>query len=263
MMSIPASCSDDRVALARRGVLSPTEWYAFATHLSECPDCRIAWRLAGDFDRSAPARPGDERIIARAAKRASGLSARPRVNLVRVAVAAAVTIVAAGVASGAILLRARYADLAIRAEENARPRSSKVRVARPGHATTPAAMPTAFVSQSTAERQAGAATVAGSGPQRLVRAPEAGKSTTSSAKHMASLAAPDDRLSPALAPRPHQEDAATLFAFAVAERQQGRQQTAIAGFRSLQRQFPNLEGEMCQCLKLHNPLHCELLFNLS
>ena len=92
MMPIPVSCPDDRVALARRGVLSPTEWQAFATHLSECPDCRIAWRLASDFDRSAPARPGDDRIIARGAKKASASSARPRANLVRVAVAAAVTI---------------------------------------------------------------------------------------------------------------------------------------------------------------------------
>jgi TolA-binding protein len=85
--SVP--CMEDRVALARRGALSPAEWQEFASHLTVCVDCRVAWRLTSDFEHSAEARPGDERIIARG---------------VKAAMAASAVLVAAGAASAAIVL---------------------------------------------------------------------------------------------------------------------------------------------------------------
>ncbi len=49
MRSIAPSCSDDRMGLARRGALSSAELLDFATHLSTCADCRIAWRVSAEF----------------------------------------------------------------------------------------------------------------------------------------------------------------------------------------------------------------------
>ena len=98
-------CSDDCLVLARRGALSWSAWNDLATHLATCPDCRIDWQLSADFDGSAGAVPGDERMIARAADAAT---ARMPLGLVRVAVAAGALLAVAGVASGAIVLHARY-----------------------------------------------------------------------------------------------------------------------------------------------------------
>ncbi|HEY5282715.1 MAG TPA: hypothetical protein VIM14_07995, partial [Polyangia bacterium] len=241
MMPIPVSCPDDRMALARRGALSPTEWQVFATHLSECRDCRIAWRLAGDFDRDAPTTPGDERLIARGVKKALASSARPRSTLVRVAVAAAATIVAAGVASGAMVLRARYAGVAIHAEDNAKTRNPKVLHGAGSIQVTPPATPAGAaegVVESAAEKQPGTATTATPNAQRIVNASGTARTVARPAKQTASLATSNASPREVLAPPPHQEDAASLFTLAVAERQQGRPQTAIAGFRALQRRFP-------------------------
>ena len=108
MKSVAQPCSDHRLVLARRGALSASEWQDFAAHLSTCADCRIAWRFFADFAGSAGAMPGDERIIARAAKAALGAPTSPRVRRIRLAFATAAMLVAASVASGAVALRSRY-----------------------------------------------------------------------------------------------------------------------------------------------------------
>jgi len=103
-----ASCSEERMDRARRGILPAPEMIDFATHLTLCPDCRMAWRIFADFQGSAGAVPGDELIVERAT-RAALASGRGRTRRwVSAIPAAAAVLVAAGVASGAIALRARY-----------------------------------------------------------------------------------------------------------------------------------------------------------
>jgi len=107
-MKFDASCSEERMDRARRGMLPAPEMIDFATHLTTCPDCRMAWRIAADFQGSAGPVPGDERIVERAARAALASGRRPARRWVSAIPAAAAVVVAAGVASGAMALRARY-----------------------------------------------------------------------------------------------------------------------------------------------------------
>jgi hypothetical protein len=106
MKSFPSACRDERVALARRGTLGTAEWQDFATHLTGCADCRIAWRLAVDFDHADEARVGDERLVARAVAAAALPVASAHRRGLRVAVAAAAILLVVGGASAAIAWRA-------------------------------------------------------------------------------------------------------------------------------------------------------------
>lgn len=245
MKSIPVSCCDERVALARRGTLSASEWQDFATHLTVCIDCRIAWRLASDFDRSASARPGDERMIARGVKLALAPVARSQGALVRIAIAASVTLVAAGVASGAMVLHARYAGPAGWPAE-----IGKTAPPRPRGVGVPRAMPATTADQATPVGPSIAEGLEAEGSEALAAKPaspagEASRVTRAVAKpvvrapqQVASVDQSSATASPLLSPPSQRDDAAGLFAQAVAERQQGRAEMAIAAFRALQRRYP-------------------------
>ena len=248
MNPISVSCCEDRVALARRGALSPLEWQDFATHLAVCVDCRVAWRLSMDFEHSAAARPGDERIVARGVKLALASSARPHPNLIRFAFAAAVVLVAASAASAALLLHVRHSGPAESPHTPGKVRPAKSRGARSNGAmsqvpvaslATPAVeIPAAHPAPSQAAASAApAATASASPPVERANA----DSTARPSQQVAALD-PFERagspLSPPPAP-PRREDAPGRFAQALAERQEGRGQTAIATFRRLQREFPD------------------------
>jgi hypothetical protein len=140
MRSIPQVCPDDRVARARQGVLSAAEWHGFATHLATCADCRITWRLMVDFERSAAPAPGDERILGRAAKLALAGARGRRVHAFRIGVAAAVTLLVAGVASGAILLRTHQLGVSTDRTVPARSAGSKARAMATPSADQPVAL---------------------------------------------------------------------------------------------------------------------------
>jgi len=253
MKSIPVSCSDERAALARRGTLTASEWQDFATHLTTCIDCRMAWRLAADFDQSAPARAGDERMIARAVNLALTPAARKRGTMVRIAIAAAVTLVAAGVASGAMVLRARFAEpgggLAMN-ENAAHPRSRGVgglRAASVVSTPAPVAPAAEFPAQVSDDSVPFAVPLAVplTGPT-VVPAPEPARVSRPGAKpnarlpqRVASVEPVVDPASPLLSPPSQRDDAPGLFAQAMVERQEGRSQLATAGFRALQRRYPD------------------------
>ena len=247
MNSTSMSCGEDRVALARRGALSPEEWQDFATHLAECVDCRVAWRLGMDFEHGAPARPGDERIVSRGVKAALASSARRRPNLIRLALAASVVLVAASAASAALLLHVRHSGQAESQPTPSKIRPAKSRAARnaaaaPQVQTVPAEspagpaveLPAALPAPSQASAPAAPATTAPASPkvERVSARPSPEVATLDPFEHAGSP------LSPPPAPPPR-EDAPGLFARALAERQEGRGQTAIATFRRLEREFPD------------------------
>ena len=211
MRAIPPSCSDDRAARARQGVLATAEWQEFAAHLATCADCRITWRLMVDFEQSAAPEPGDERILERAAKLALAGDLGRRVHGFRVGVAAAVTLVVAGAASGAMLLRNRH--LATSPELTKPARSAGTRASRA--AASPAAQPVEADEH------------AHTSPKAIERAN----------RHVAIVAR--NASPPAIAREPALpvEDAASLFARALSEREQGRTSVAAATFRSLQNRF--------------------------
>ena len=252
MKSLSVSCTDDRVVLARRGVLSPPEWQDFATHLSECADCRIAWRLGIDFEQSAAARPGDERIVAAGVRAALDRSARPHTKLIRFALAASVALAAAGAASAAIVIHVRHSEPAA---PTAAP--DKVRPAKPHSASVIRTNPLMESPAAPVVEDQVAAPLVPAAPGRLVSPtlptapatrpiplPVERAGTRSSEQAPEPLAMLDpfetaDRSPLPTVPPPHREQAPDLFARAVAERQAGRSQTAIAIFRSLQREFPD------------------------
>jgi TolA-binding protein len=245
MTSTFVSCSEDRVALARRGALSPTEWQDFATHLTVCLDCRVAWRLAIDFEHDGEARPGDERVVARAVKAALASSARPRAHVLRFAVAASLILLVAGAASAAIVLRVRHREAAGPNLLPSHPRPPKPRADR-GRVVVPQA-PAEAPPASAIERPAEAPIPipAAASPRHLVTAPALPRPEPAQTPPLAGPrelpgADPfdDDRgpLSPAPPPG---MDAPALLARAMAERRDGRIDAAIATFRQLQRELPD------------------------
>lgn len=228
MKATSQACSDTRGARARRGALSPTEWQEYTTHLATCADCRVTWRVMIDFEQSAAPAPGDERLVERAAKLALAGSRGRRVPAIRVGAAAAIVLLVAGVASGAILLRVRNADVSVARTDPAHPARTRARKAAalpPTHsvaAAEPAALPAPVPAPlPPAPAAAEARAPAGAGPNAMKRA----------AGRVAAIA--DHTAAP-----PTTEDASALFARAVTERERGRTFAALATFRSLQGRFP-------------------------
>jgi TolA-binding protein len=236
------SCIDDRVVLARRGALSSSEWSDFATHLATCADCRIAWRLAADFDGSGGAQPGDERIVARAAKVALASTGRARVGVVRVAFAAGVTLVVAGMASGAVLLHARYAastraDHAVApAVPHTRRAAGKLAARRPQQ-DEPTSTPTPPPPSSLAPTPAPTSTEFMVAPASAEPAPVPAMQHPVRRVAQASAVSLQPPAFPSPQP-PATESAATLLARAVSARSRGRLPEAIEDFRGLQSRFP-------------------------
>jgi TolA-binding protein len=62
-------CPDDLLAKAQRTGLSPKEEEQLGLHVRSCPACRVAKRLAADFDQVSAVLPGDEQLMARVARR--------------------------------------------------------------------------------------------------------------------------------------------------------------------------------------------------
>jgi TolA-binding protein len=246
--SNPEDCSDDTVARARQGALTPAEWRGFAIHLAACASCRITWRLMTDFEQSAAVRPRDELIIGRAAEAAlAGLHHR-RSHAIRVAAAAAVVLLIAGAASGAVILRVRHlADIAERSQA-ARPGSAKSR----GPATPLAARPAAEEpAVSAAPEPSPSSPPAPQSPAPLTRPapfPSPAAERTAGAESLVAASAPNRPISRRASSRP--EDASALFARAVREREQGRASAAIATFRSLQRRFPQTPQALLSLVSL-------------
>ena len=237
MRSILRACSDDRVARARQGALSAEEWQELAGHLATCPDCRITWRLAVDFEHSAATAPGDERLVERATRLALSSTSGRRIDWFGLGIAAAVTLAAASVASGALMLRGRHAAEPTDGRSTVRsagrvpsPGSSgRALVPDPGAALPPVLLgPAVGTSPRPEQEEAGGTPRPASqrGAERPLR--------------QATVAVPGApppsvaMLEPPLA----LEDATTLFARALAERAHGQREAAVATFRSLQRRFP-------------------------
>jgi TolA-binding protein len=242
MKSTAQPCSDLRLVLARRGALSASEWQDFATHLSTCADCRIAWRFSADFASSAGAAPGDERIIARAAKAALGATAIPRVRRLRLAFATAAMLVAASVASGAVALRSRYFAKISRQAEPAPASRAEAKAISLSKAKGPA--------QELAEPAQPPMT-----ENTAVEPPP--QSTHSLAKdekprRLASVSLSDALTPPPATPSqpPGLDGAHAVFAEAVRARQEGRFQDAIASFRTLQGQFPDTPQALVSLVSL-------------
>jgi TolA-binding protein len=247
MKSVAQPCSDHRLVLARRGALSASEWQDFAAHLSTCADCRIAWRFSADFAGSAGAVPGDERIIARAAKAALGATAlgattMPRVRRIRLAFATAAMLVAASVASGAVALRSRYFASFGRSAEPAPGSRAVYKAISPSEAKGPAqefaepAQP--LMAESTAVEPP---------PQ-----PTHSLAKDKKPRRLASVSLSADLEPPPATPSqtPGLDGAHVVFAQAVRARQEGRFQDAIASFRTLQAQFPDTPPALVSLVSL-------------
>ena len=251
MKSTPVCSSDAHVALARRRALSPSEWQDFAAHLATCIDCRASWRLALDFERSGGARPGDERIIARGVRATLAASARPRTSLLRMALAASVVLAVAGAASAAIVLHVRQAASTVPVDVPGQVRPAKPRASHGVSPKPQAAMesPSSPATEGSAarpvERETPLPAVDQAPPVTPSTAPKALRSdrSTASARPLPASAVldPFDSADTPPSPQasPYQEDAAVLFEEALAERQQGRAQSAIAAFHRLEREFPH------------------------
>jgi len=209
------------MALDRRGALSSSDREALATHLQRCAECRITWQLMSDFEHSGAPAPGDELVFGRAAK--AVLAKRPgrRPRAFRLALAAAVVLLMAGAASGAVILRGRLLPTPGERAENRHPSGSKPRLG-PGQNVpgVPSAVPEAPPTPLPAALEPHA-------PPR----PALG-----AARSVASLG-DESGLQSRGEPGPL-EDAAALFVWAVKERAQGRTRASIATFRRLQQQFP-------------------------
>jgi TolA-binding protein len=227
---------EDRVSRARRGQVSPSEWRELADHLAECADCRLAWRLAKDFDQSAAVRPGDDRLLESLAKRALEKAEPRRVWGLRWAVAAALLLSAGGVASGAMLWR--WHDRA---------------VARTSATTVANALPKrSGVSDRAKDNPRDQATVPG-GTSESVAEPEPTESLVESVVEGTPLPAsplrrgrklavqgplPASLDAGSIAPSPQTETAHGLLAQAMREREQGRAQSALSSLRSLRAIYP-------------------------
>jgi len=227
MTATSQACSHNRATRARQGALSATEWQEYAAHLAACADCRVAWRVMIDFEQSAAPVPGDERLLERAAKRALAGSRGRRVPAVRVGAAAAIILLVAGAASGAILLRVRHAEIPVANSDPAHPARMRARKAaassaiQSGAAAESGALPAPVLAPvPPAPAAVEAPGPAGAGPKAMKRA----------AGHLVAVADHTDA--------PQTEDAPSLFARAVSEREQGRMFAALATFRSLQSRFP-------------------------
>lgn len=256
-------CTDERVVLARRGGLDPQAWQDFATHLTTCVDCRIAWRLNADFDGSAASQPGDERLVASAVKRALAPTARRQRSAVRIAVAASAILLVAGAASAAIVLGARVLAPAHEVEPLPGPATHKARRTGAGRTTEPtpatpaptipaaAAMPAPTAMAPPTERtlvappstEPEAAPVA-LGPMTrlpgaLVPRPRSKLASARMVGDQTSDVTDRHATAPGLAPPSQFMAPAALFAESLNHRQQGRVDDAIAGFRALARQFPD------------------------
>lgn len=231
MTATSQACADNRATRARQGALSATEWQEYTTHLAACAECRVTWRVMIDFEQSAAPAPGDERLLERAAKLALAGSRGRRVPAVRVGAAAAIVLLVAGVASGAILLRVRHADISVAHTEPTHPARMRARKATASSAiqsmaaaeseALPAPVPSPVPPVPPAPAAAEAPRPAAAGPKAMQRA----------TGHLAAVA--DHTAAPQTG-----EDAPTLFARAVTEREQGRTFAAQATFRSLQGRFP-------------------------
>jgi TolA-binding protein len=236
MNAIEPACSEDRLALARRGALSASEWRDFATHLSSCADCRIAWRLSADFEGCAGARPGDERIVARAAKTAVAATARGRVPFARVAFAAAAVLLVAGLASGAMILRARNStSISPGLEPTKKPRAKTTSVPKNQSATK--AEGNAFAVPTPAPIDE---TQTPLKPDAIVPASARlhARGSERSPRHLAIAATPSLDIQPPPDQKPRGDGVHEAFSRAVAARQQGRLHDAIDAFRALQSRFP-------------------------
>ena len=224
-----SSCDDDRVNRARRGGLSAHEREDLEGHLGACADCRIAWRLAHDFDGSAGARPGDERMLARAAGVALAGSRRKFLVTRVAASAAAVIVLLVGVASAAVLLdigrdrwtRDRAAAAPAAAGLTSRLHRSWLRVG---------AAPIAAASDPPAPEPA----LAPEQPMAVASHPVAVPRTDPSPAASRS-ALPRRHASAAM---PGAASSAHLFAQAVEARRQGDAKRAIALFRELLQTYP-------------------------
>jgi len=211
-------------------------------HLGACADCRIAWRLAHDFDGSAGARPGDERMFARAAGVALAGSRR-RFLVARVAASAAAAIVLlVGVASAALLLdvgrdrwrRDRAAAAAAAAGMTSRPHRSWPRAGAAPIAAPAPAPPALELAVAPAPALAPAPAPAPAQPVAVASPPAAEPRTD-----------PPPAASRSALPRRHAStptsvaaSSAHLFAQAVEARGQGHAERAIALFRELQQTYP-------------------------
>jgi TolA-binding protein len=242
MRSIVPSCSDDRMGLARRGALSSAELLDFATHLSTCAECRIAWRVSADFEGSSGAVPGDERLIARAANAALAATPRAGIGFTRVAAAAVALLVTASVASATIALRARRSASVGRATESV----SNLHRAGAGAATSLRPPPTA------------AETVA---PPSTDLSPPAPPATGGQSKQprkrpasrLAAASAPPElaALQPApITPVEPPSSARQMLERAVSARQEGRVQEAVDSFRALQSHFPGTPEALVSLISL-------------
>ena len=242
MKSTAQPCSDHRLVLARRGALSASEWQDFAAHLSTCADCRIAWRFSADFAGSAGAMPGDERIIARAAKAALRAPAIPRVRRLRLAFATAAMLVAASVASGAVALRSRYFASFGRSAEPAPVSRAVAKSLSPREAKGPAQEITEPAQPPLAESPA-----VEPPPQ-----PTHSLAKDEKPRRSASVSLSADLEPPPATPSqtPGLDGAHVVFARAVRARQEGRFQDAIASFRALQGQFPDTPPALVSLVSL-------------
>jgi len=203
------------MALDRRGALAASDREALATHLERCAECRITWQLMADFEHSGAPAPGDELVFGRAAKAVLAKRRGRRPRAFRLALAAAVVLLMAGAASGAVLLRGRLLTTSGERDELRRRSGSKPRPA-PGQAVprVPSAAPEAPAAPLHAPPHPGA----------LGRAKSVASRDESGV---------ESRVEPGPL-----EDAAAVFVRAVKERAQGRTRAAIATFRGLQQQFP-------------------------
>jgi len=248
-----AVCRDDRLERARLGGLTAAESSELGVHLAMCPDCRLAWRMWVEFQGTAGARPGDERVVDRAARAALGAMRRPPPRWMGAIPAAAALIVAAGVASAAIALHARYTAPSARVPAPAvadpprrRPRqvprtSAEATPAPPVPAPTAAAaeVPTPSVRPEQPEIAAASDTTA---PARPVRRAAPPPPAVPRAAPRVALALPAG-LEPSL-PRPRAARAQRLFAQAVRARNEGRTDAAIGFFRDLQRELTETDEAM-------------------
>ena len=240
MTAVAHICSDDRVALARRGALSSAEWQELAGHLAVCAECRITWRLTVDFEQSASPVPGDELVVGRAMNGALARRRDGRSRLFRLALAASVLLMAAGAASAAVMLRGHLLRSHSERGDGARmrPAAAPTGVSRregpPGDAAAQArawpvpSLPTTDLAPAEAP---------------LRETERALKKQT--AVHLGSL----QRISPRTSSHTD-EDAASVFGRAVKQREQGRTAEAIATFRSLQHQFPGTPQALVSLVSL-------------
>jgi TolA-binding protein len=247
------------MGLARRGALSSAELLDFATHLSTCADCRIAWRVSADFEGSSGAVPGDERLIARAANAALAATPRAGIGFTRAAAAAAVLLVTASVASATIALRARRSALVSTATESAsRPRRAGAGMAtsaRPpsSSADMVAAPPTDLLSpaQPTTQGESIQPRTGSVSHERVERPPA--RPNGRSASRLAAASAPPELAALQPAPVPSVEppsSARQMFERAVSARQQGRVQEAVDSFRALQSHFPGSPESLVSLISL-------------